>query len=107
MTSELSVIASNLKNGRAGREVTTRLFLAWFGAQRRGPSIVQNIRKELDEAGLKTVPDFESAWIDGPISFELLASEVGNEPQASGPDTSNGYGGASQEASDDAPEMPW
>src|SRR5687768_16282293 len=70
MTRELAVIVEDLKAGRLAEPVTVRTFLSWFGAQRRGWQIVHYIREQLAEAGLKTVPDFESRWIDAPIGFQ-------------------------------------
>lgn len=49
---------------------TVRTFLTWFDAYRRRAGVVDRIRSELEEFDLKTVPDFESAWIDGYIHFE-------------------------------------
>ena len=48
---------------------TTRDFLRWFGAQRRGTYIVQDIRRTLEKYGLSTNPDFEGAYIDGTIKI--------------------------------------
>lgn len=70
MADELFSVAEDLKNGRSPKSVTVREFLNWFGAQRRGYNIVHFIRTQLEEAGLETVPDFESAWLDGPIDFK-------------------------------------
>jgi CBS domain-containing protein len=67
----LNSIADDLNGGRVPKSVTTRQFLEWFGAQRRGYNIVHHIRNQLEEAGLVTEPDFESAWIDGQIEFKL------------------------------------
>jgi CBS domain-containing protein len=52
--------------------ITVRAFLRWFWfSQRRGRWIVSYIRSRLAEAGLKTVPDFESTYLDAEITFEL------------------------------------
>jgi CBS domain-containing protein len=69
MLKELETIAEDLGQGRPIKPVTVRQFLEWFGVQRRGYNIVQDIRGQLEEAGLTTDPDFESAWLDGPIGF--------------------------------------
>ncbi|KQY88073.1 MULTISPECIES: HPP family protein [unclassified Brevundimonas] len=68
---KLNQIAKTLKGKGEAPVVSTRQFLWWFGAQRRGYVVVWKIRKALKDAGLVTVPDFESAYIDALISFEL------------------------------------
>lgn len=55
----------------AGRDVTVRELLRWFGYERRGALIVSGIRDVFAKLGLRTVPDFEQAYIDGTISIEL------------------------------------
>jgi CBS domain-containing protein len=71
LADKLSKIAATLKNKGEPPSITTREFLWWFGAQRRGYVVVWRIRDALKSAGLITIPDFESAYIDAPISFEL------------------------------------
>ena len=75
MSERLDVIAKELKANRRVDPVTVRSFLGWFGVQRRRASIVSYIRAELLLAGVKTVPDFEGAWIDSEITFELRKKE--------------------------------
>jgi hypothetical protein len=75
MIQELPRIAEELRGGRPVPPVTVRTFLSWFSAQRRGNSIVADIKKQLKEARVITFPDFESAWIDAPIGFALEDSE--------------------------------
>ena len=83
MIRELISIAGDLKAGRPAEPVTVRTFLGWFQAQRRGFQIVREIRRQLAEAGVVTVPDFESRWVDAPISFELApADSTSLEPEA-------------------------
>lgn len=43
-----------------------------FGAQRRGHWIVSYIRGLLEEATLRTEPDFESAYLDANMRFQLV-----------------------------------
>ncbi len=69
MNSYLARIADEIANGKSPAPVTTREFLSWFGAQRRGYFIVRSIRRELEKAGLQTVPDFESNYIDSPLDL--------------------------------------
>lgn len=65
-------IAERLRAGESIEPVTVRTFLSWFGAQRRGSFIVFWIRSTLEKAGLRTEPDFESAYLDSSISFVLV-----------------------------------
>lgn len=79
MASRLPRIADNLRNGNPVQPVTVRAFLAWYGAQRRGPNIVAEIRDDLEKNGLETDPDFESCWIDGEVEFYLAVDEPNAE----------------------------
>jgi CBS domain-containing protein len=76
---QLTNIVDGLRAGRAAEPVTVRVFLSWFGAQRRGWQIVQQIREQLAAADLVTVPDFESSWIDALI---VLQSRVAGDADA-------------------------
>jgi predicted transcriptional regulator len=67
----LDEISRQLRKSQQITPVTTRDFLLWFDAQRRGYWVVKSIRRELKKAGLETRPDFESAYLDSPITFEL------------------------------------
>ena len=48
---------------------TVREFMSWFGYARRGLWMVERVREELEANGLHTEPDFQHAYVDGPISF--------------------------------------
>jgi hypothetical protein len=68
----LAEIARRLRSGESAPVTTVRTFLSWFfGAQRRGQWIVSYIRRALDQAGLRTEPDFESAYLDAEMQFVL------------------------------------
>lgn len=69
---ELDEVAHALSVGSGPRRVTVRELLGWFGAQRRGQVVVQRVREALVGAGLRTDPDFESAYIDAEIQLERL-----------------------------------
>jgi predicted transcriptional regulator len=71
MIRELAAISDSLQARRPVEPVSVRTFLSWFGAQRRGWQIVHQIREQLAEADLVTIPNFESRWIDAPIEFQL------------------------------------
>lgn len=51
---------------------TVRELLAWFGAERRGYRVVEDVRKSLESFKLATLPPFESQYIDGPLEFISL-----------------------------------
>ena len=84
MTGELARIAEELNAGRPIPLVTVRTFLSWFDAQRRGHWIVEHIKAQLKDARLRTVPDFESAWIDAPIGFVMESSEEETDGSGAG-----------------------
>lgn len=67
----LQKIYNSLMSGERVDPVAVRLFLAWFGAERRGYWVVSKIRVALDEAKLKTVPDFDGIHIDSNVQFAL------------------------------------
>ena len=67
----------------SGEKVSTtkRDFLSWFGAQRRGTYIVQDIRRTLNLNGLVTEPDFEGAYIDGTINIvQTIQTDIPTSP---------------------------
>lgn len=71
----LKKIATDLREGKDAPSLSTREFLSWFDAERRGSYIVWRIREALKEAEIFTVPDFESTYLDGDITFELDESD--------------------------------
>ncbi len=70
-----------------GESLTVKELLSRFGYSRRGHSIVAQIRNEMDRVGLRTVPDFEYAFIDSEITIqsdsEAEFSDAGREPDDS------------------------
>lgn len=67
----LRKIANALRGGEEAERVTTREFIWWFGAKRRRQNAVDTIREALGKHGLITDPDFQQAYIDEELSFEL------------------------------------
>lgn len=63
--------AQRLREGHRINRITVRDFLRHFGVGRRGAVKAQAIRTILDSLDLETEPDFETAWIDGPIWLRL------------------------------------
>ena len=76
-------LASEVAQGRTPT-ATVRDLLSWYSASRRGYWINLGIRRALTEAGLKTDPDFESAYIDANIKF-VLADTSGTGVPTHGP----------------------
>ena len=69
----LADIRNLLLAGQSSPKITVRTFLDWFFRyQRRSPWIVSHIRRLLNEASIRTHPDFESTYLDAEISFELV-----------------------------------
>jgi hypothetical protein len=68
---KIEFAAQRLKEGHRVNRITVRDFLRHFGAERRGAAKVESIRRILDLLELTTDPDFETAWIDGPIWLRL------------------------------------
>ncbi len=77
---KLSEMRQQIDRGVAPSPVTVREFLTWFGVTKRGSRAVAGIRESLEAAELDTDPDFESAFIDEPISF-IRAGSVPAKPQ--------------------------
>ncbi len=65
---QLKEVAEKVNHGHERTE-TVRMLLSWFGFERRGYYKIRQIRKALNKVKLKTEPDFEEAWIDGPVTF--------------------------------------
>lgn len=69
---KLREIAASLRAGNPVSYTTARDLLRWFGQQRRGKWVRSGIRRALRRAGLRTDPDFTTAYLDGPMTFHLL-----------------------------------
>lgn len=78
---KLGEVARTLREGQKQDPVTVRTLLGWHGAQRRGYWVVQDLKKALDAAGLATTPNFEYAYIDGPVEFVLLPRNSVSKPE--------------------------
>ena len=78
---KLQEISEQLKQGTRPEPVTARAFIRWFGAERRSYWNVKMIREALSESRLATVPDFESVYIDSPISFVSAPKKKTDGPQ--------------------------
>ena len=76
-------IAAQLRQGEQPSPETVRTILSWFGAQRRSTWIVGRIRNALKRAGLETIPDIWSTYLDGNLRFVLRDDDVEKPTQAS------------------------
>lgn len=65
-------IKEDIESGAAPRseELTVREFIGWYGMRRRGSWLVKHIRNKMEELKLRSVPDFEFAYIDSKIKIE-------------------------------------
>src|ERR1051326_5232234 len=64
-------IARQLREGMQPDSQAVRTVLSWYGFQRRSAWIVATIRAALEAAGLETVPDIDSTYLDGDLRFIL------------------------------------
>lgn len=81
-----------LLDGKPINRVRVRRILEMDGAERRGFVIMRRISDKFESNGLKTVPDFQSVWIDALVSVELTEPRkdlVGEpvEPEIHGSDS--------------------
>jgi predicted transcriptional regulator len=68
----ISYWKQKLLDGKPINRVRVRRILAMDGAERRGFVIMRRIGEKFESSGLKTVPDFQSVWIDALVSVELI-----------------------------------
>src|SRR5262245_40591282 len=66
------------------RSLTIRELLRLWGAERRGYRVVDRIKRDLDELGLVTIPDFEDGWIDNEITLAPISEIVTSRDQGPG-----------------------
>ena len=72
----LKLIAEKTKEDGHPHSETVRTLLSWFGAQRRGDLVVNQIRRALKDLQLVTEPDFALAYIDGYIEIKPIEIET-------------------------------
>jgi len=68
----LRELASMIELGRRPKGTTVRAVLKWFGAERRGVQVINQITRAMEQVGLGTEPDFASAGIDDRVAFVLV-----------------------------------
>jgi hypothetical protein len=64
-----------LTDGKPINCVRVGRILDMASAERRGFVIMRRISEKFESAGLKAVPDFQSAWIDALVSIELTEKQ--------------------------------
>ncbi|WP_440997930.1 CBS domain-containing protein [Arhodomonas sp. SL1] len=72
----LEEVAHQIQNGVSYHEETVRTLLSWFDHQKRGRWVVARIRNALRHLDLTTVPDFETAFIDGKVRIQKRAEHA-------------------------------
>lgn len=68
---QMTRISELLQESQIPDSVSVRELLSWFGAQRRGFYVTQSINEAMSQLHLTATPDFESAYIDAHVRFEL------------------------------------
>ncbi len=71
---QLRNVAERAAKGERPKE-TVRTLLSWFDQHRRGQHVLNNIRFALEQVRLKTEPDFELAFFDGPVEFTSILQQ--------------------------------
>ena len=71
-----------LTNRKPIYRVRVRRILEMDGAERRGIAITRRIIEKFESNGLKTVPDFQSAWIDALVNIKLTNEGANSEDQS-------------------------
>jgi hypothetical protein len=66
-------IAQALKQGQPPRRFRVRAILKWFGASKRGSSILSEVQATLANVGLKTEPALDEAGIDDPVRLVQIS----------------------------------
>lgn len=61
--------------------LTARELIEQWNVSRRGAAINQQIHDDLATAGLQTIPDFSTTWIDGAVALELIDTGGSVSPQ--------------------------
>ena len=79
-----------LSDGKPIYRVRVRRILELDGAERRGIAIMRRISEKFESNGLKTIPDFQSAWIDALVNIRL-ADENGTDRQTDVSSSSEDY----------------
>ena len=79
---KIEIWKNQLTNGKSVKRVLVRKILRMDGAERRGIAISRRIAEKLENNGLKTVPDFQSAWIDALLSIRLATESANSEDRS-------------------------
>ncbi|MFM2410165.1 MAG: hypothetical protein RL481_993, partial [Pseudomonadota bacterium] len=77
----LGDIAKQIDSSDVATTVSVRDFLWWWGAERRSYWTVLRIRRDLAEAGLETIPDFQSTYLDAQIAFGRAIDQINDDSE--------------------------
>lgn len=75
-------IADQLKNGQIPNKHRVRVVLKWFGASRRGPNVLWDIKSALAHLGLEVEPALDDAGIDDRVRFILVSASANSNTDA-------------------------
>src|SRR5208283_2763057 len=70
-----------LTNSKPIYRVRVRRILEMDGAERRGIAIMRRISEKFENNGLKTLPEFQSAWIDALVNIKLTNEGADSDGQ--------------------------
>jgi predicted transcriptional regulator len=87
-TKEFNVLAKNLMDSGAKREMTVRELLALFGQAKRGREVARFIKYKLRYFDLETVPAFDRTHIDSKIVIQAREEKKESGNRESGAKTS-------------------
>jgi hypothetical protein len=72
--SRILEIAEQLGANKQPRRRSVRSLLKWFGAKRRGASVIKEIQDTLHRVGITTDPDLTQVGIDEPLQFLMTSA---------------------------------
>jgi len=87
---ELRRAVGDVIEGRNARKFKVRELLACFGCKRRGAWVVEWVRKNLRDLGVRTDPDFNTVWIDAEVSLVPIGQGVSANKQNAVSDLNQG-----------------
>ena len=67
-------MVQKLQTGQPSRRFKVRAILKWFGAKRRGDTILAEVLSTLANHGLTTVPSFDQPELDDYVRFALVSA---------------------------------
>lgn len=92
----LEQFAERLRLGEEVPPVTVRELLRWRGWERRGSFVNSWITESLTKAGLNTIPNFTTPYIDSFVHFRLIEKTDANAHPTSAEDAPSGTSGVQE-----------